>query len=124
MRSSAQVSWPRAVKEIPIPSISPQVSEGLIQERVNTAIRRNAGLVRAGEEATSARQRFFDRFPHAPRVVPRCICVLPFLRRTPHQAPPRQACPSIRVTDTTGTVVVPAPAPAKTRSTPPDSAPA
>ncbi len=36
----------------------------------------------------------------------------------------RRAFPSIRATDTTGTVVVPAPAPAETRSVSPDAAPA
>ncbi len=36
----------------------------------------------------------------------------------------RRVFPSIRATDTTGTVVVPAPAPAETRSAPLDAAPA
>jgi hypothetical protein len=66
----------RVGKEMPIPYLSPQVSERFILERVKAAIR----------------------------------VVL------------RRAFPTIRATDTTGTVFVPAPAPAETHSAPPDAA--
>jgi hypothetical protein len=109
---------------MPIPNLSPQVSEGFIQERVNAAIRRNASVVQAAEEGTSAWQRLLDRTLHAARVAPPYMRFLPLLPRMPHLALLRWAFPSIQATDTTGTVVIPAPAPAETRSAPSDAAPA
>jgi len=121
---SVRVSWPRVGKEMPIPYLSPQVSEGLIQERVNATIRRNASVVQAAEEGTSAWQRLLDRTLHAARVAPPYMRFLPLLLRMPRLVLLRRAFPSIRATNTTGTVVVPEAAPAETRSAPPDAAPA
>jgi hypothetical protein len=107
---------------MPIPHFSPQVSEGFIQERVNAAICGNVSVVQAAEEGTSAWQRLLDHTLHAARVAPPYTRFLALLLRLPHLALLRRAFPSIRATDTTGTVVVPAPPPAETRSAPPDAA--
>jgi len=109
---------------MPIPDLSPQVTEGFIQERVNAAIRRDVRAVQATKEEMSARQRLLDRTLHAARVAPPYIRFLPLLLRMRHLALLRRAFPSIRATDRMGTVVVPAPSAAETPSAPPDAAPA
>jgi hypothetical protein len=109
---------------MPIPDLSPQVPEGVIQERVNAAIRRNASVVRAAEEGTSAWQRLLGLTLHAVRMTPPDIRFLPLWLRMPRLALPGRAFPSIRATDRMGTVVAPAPSAAETPSAPPDAAPA